>query len=445
MGRKNAAFSALTGICGPGIIPNPTLGIPPVRFFLAHTCQSRSLPFSFLKKTASMVLTRISHQSVPLPGPSQAVSSGSGKCCFCEAVSHYLSTYRSCEKCGLTKNFYIALLMLFALLGLPATGAGQSPGQTENNSTIFALLDAKQKQSAAARPEIDMKKNSPVRQTVFEQPDSAPAILDEGVPMVESGGPIPGAGMEYCPECGGPTNHPIMGTCDECQSGMGPCRRLFCMLRPRAVFGDLCGSKFAHEPWINRPFSIGVFVGPVVGSPLMDDWVGQQTGTLAGMRFGWDFDDDWGMEMRLATANVPIYDSESAILAEQEAMIGLPLDTPYGTRNADHFFWDIDFLYYPWGDAHFRPYLLFGVGTDRIKFTDRLGNNYARILLGMPVGLGIKTHLNNWMIFRVECTDNMAFAGGSIFQSQHNISLTGAFEVRLGRSRIQYWPWNPGK
>jgi len=39
----------------------------------------------------------------------------------------------------------------------------------------------------------------------------------------------------------------------------------------------------------------------------------------------------------------------------------------------------------------------------------------------------------------------MAFAGGSIYQSQHNFSATGGLEVRLGRSRLQYWPWSPGR
>jgi hypothetical protein len=219
------------------------------------------------------------------------------------------------------------------------------------------------------------------------------------------------------------------------------------MLSPCHIFADRPGSPVYHEPWINRPFSVGVFVGPIVGSPLINDWVGQQTGTLAGMRFGWDMDDDWGMELRLATANIPIYDADPAYEAQlaQQAGAGLPLANLAGTRNADQFICDFDFLYYPWGDAHFRPYLLFGVGTDRIKFTDRLGNNYARILLGMPVGLGFKKHLNDWLIFRVELTDNIALAGGSIFQTQQNFSATGAFEVRLGRTKMQYWPWNPGR
>jgi hypothetical protein len=340
----------------------------------------------------------------------------------------------------------ILLIVLSAMLGFPASGAGQSSADSTDQSTIFPLLAAKEKaakekRDAGALPEADIRQTSPVRQTVFEQSASAPEMIGAPRPTTEPSQSQLGGQSESCPDCGRPLEHPILGTCDSCQ---GPGRRLLNLLCPWKPFSDRPGSPVYHEPWINRPFSVGVFVGPMVGSPLIDDWVGQQTGTLAGLRLGWDMGDDWGMEMRFATANTPLYDSEAAIAAQQN-ISGLPLPSPYGTRNSDQFLWDIDFLYYPWGDDSFRPYLLFGLGTDRIKFTDRLGTNYARILLGMPVGLGVKTRLNDWLIFRMECTDNMAFAGGSIFQSQHNISLTGAFEVRLGRTKIQYWPWNPGR
>jgi hypothetical protein len=341
------------------------------------------------------------------------------------------------------KHLLIAWLMLSALLGLPESGLGQSSSQTANQSTIFPSLAAKVKRDAVVWPEPDVNQSSPIKQTVFQEPEPAPTAIGAAAPMAASSASPLAAGGETCPDCGRPFDHPILGTCDSC----GPCRRLLYMLNPHNLFAsDKSGSPVYHEPWINRPFSVGVFVGPIVGSPLINDWVGQQTGTLAGMRFGMDMDDDWGMELRLATANVPVYDSDAAILAQKNATgAGLPIANLAGTRNADHFIWDIDFLYYPWGDNSFRPYLLFGVGTDRIKFADRLGTGYARILLDMPVGLGVKTHLNDWMIFRLEFTDNMAFAGGSVFQSQHNVSLTGAFEVRLGRTKMQYWPWNPGR
>ena len=34
--------------------------------------------------------------------------------------------------------------------------------------------------------------------------------------------------------------------------------------------------------------------------------------------------------------------------------------------------WDLDLLYYPWGDTQWRPYLLIGLGTARVDFIDRL-------------------------------------------------------------------------
>ncbi len=147
--------------------------------------------------------------------------------------------------------------------------------------------------------------------------------------------------------------------------------------------------------------------------------------------------------MRIASANIPLYDSLNALAAQQNNAPDQSLFP--GTRNADHFLWDIDLLYYPWSDAACRPYVLFGLGTARIKFADCLDTHYARILAGMPLGLGVKTRLNDWLVFRVECTDNVAFAGGSVFHTQHNVSLTGALEVHFGRPRRTYWPWNPGR
>jgi hypothetical protein len=360
----------------------------------------------------------------------------------------------------------IAWLVLSALIALPASARGQSTDQTANQSTIFPALSAKAKSTAAVWSEPDVKQASPTRKTVFDQPTFAPDVpLAQPVPGALApsgdGSQQPATVGECCPQCGRPLDHPILGSCDNC----GPVRRMLYTISPAHIFGPHPpGSPVFHEPWINRPFSVGLFVGPIVGSPLINDWVGQQTGTLAGMRFGWDMDDDFGMELRLATANIQIYDSDPAYEAQlaqaaaaaaaaaqtasgtqTQTITTLPLANLAGNRNADHFLFDIDFLYYPWGDAHFRPYLLFGVGTDRIKFTDRLGTNYARILLDMPLGLGFKYHMNDWLIFRAELTDNIALAGGSIFQGQQNFSVTGAFEVRLGRTKIQYWPWNPGR
>ncbi|MBN2579716.1 MAG: hypothetical protein JXB10_12065 [Pirellulales bacterium] len=250
---------------------------------------------------------------------------------------------------------------------------------------------------------------------------------------------------EICPQCGKPLDHPILGFCGTC---MRPGRRLL-----SALWCGRAGPAVAphREPWLYRPFSAGIFFGPVVGSPLIDDWVEQQTGTFAGVRFGWDLDDDWGLEMRLVSATIPLVDSELQIAFQQQYDTdrGLPLDSPYrhrwdGTRTADHFLWDVSMLWYPWGDAKLRPYLLFGIGLDRIEFVDRLETSYSHVLVGMPVGIGVKHRWADWLAFRVECLDNMAYAGNSAFEMQHNFSITGGFEVRFGRPRVFYWPWDPG-
>jgi hypothetical protein len=229
---------------------------------------------------------------------------------------------------------------------------------------------------------------------------------------------------EPCPECGAPMEP--TGVCGRCMHSGG---KLLHLLSPKRWLQWDREQLSQREPWSYRPFSVGLFMGPIVGSPLISDSIDQGTGFIGGARFGYDFDDDWGLEMRLASASFPVSG-------------GYPID---GTQHSsDHFLWDIDFLYYPWEDAAIRPYVLMGIGTSRIKFADQLGNQYARIMAGMPVGVGLKTRLNDWFVFRLEFLDNVAFAGGSNFQTQHNFSVTFGFEVRFGRPHVQYWPWNPG-
>jgi hypothetical protein len=184
-----------------------------------------------------------------------------------------------------------------------------------------------------------------------------------------------------------------------------------------------------REPWNYRPFSASLFMGPIFGSTLIDNTVTQGTGFLAGARFGYDFDDDWGLETRIGSATFPV---------------GGDYPNDGMQHSSDHFIWDIDFLYYPWGDSAVRPYFMMGVGVSRVKFGDTMGYENARILAGMPFGVGVKWKFSDWFIFRLECLDNVAFAGGSVIHTQHNASLSFGFEVRFGRPHVQYWPWNPG-
>ena len=193
-------------------------------------------------------------------------------------------------------------------------------------------------------------------------------------------------------------------------------------------------------------------MGLMVGSPLIDDWVGMKEGFVGGYRVGWDFDHYWGCETQFAFASVGLYDSDRAKQAQEaaDALLNLAVDDPHLTRfeqrrDADVSLWDIHFLYYPWGDATWRPYGSIGLGSVHVRFMDRLGNRHSKSLLGLPLALGLKYRCNDWLAVRVEVSDNMAFGGGPGFSTLHNLSATGGLEIRFGGTRKVYWPYSPGR
>ena len=212
------------------------------------------------------------------------------------------------------------------------------------------------------------------------------------------------------------------------------------------------GQPLSCESWRYRPFSAGWLMGLMVGSPLIDDWVGLREGFVGGYRFGWDFDHHWGCEMQFGFASIGLYDSDRAKQARQavDALLNLAADDPYLTRfeqrrDADVSLWDIHFLYYPWGDATWRPYGSIGLGSMHVSFMDRLSERHSKSFLGLPLALGLKYRCNDWLALRVEVSDNMAFGGGPGFNTLHNLSATGGLEIRFGGTRKVYWPYSPGR
>ncbi len=69
---------------------------------------------------------------------------------------------------------------------------------------------------------------------------------------------------------------------------------------------------------------------------------------------------------------------------------------------------------------------------------------YNQISGSVPLALGLKYRCNDWMALRFECADNIVFGRGSV-RSVHDFSITGGVEIRFGRSRKTYWPWNPDR
>ena len=213
------------------------------------------------------------------------------------------------------------------------------------------------------------------------------------------------------------------------------------------------GQPLIQESWRFRPLSIGAFFGFVQGGPLIHDWARENQGPIGGVQIGWDYDHYWGMEMRFGWAVMDISDSALAIAAQQakDDAAGLSATDPLrhrfdGVRNNHVFLWDGHVLFYPWGDSAVRPYLVVGFGTNTNNFIDRIDVPYKNTLFTVPVGIGMKYRLNDYLALRMECADYIALGGGSTFEDVvQRVLVTGGMEFRYGGPRRAYWPWNPGR
>jgi hypothetical protein len=221
--------------------------------------------------------------------------------------------------------------------------------------------------------------------------------------------------------------------------------------RPRERFAGP-GQPLIQESWDFRPFSISGFFGFLQGSTLIDDWARANQGVVGGVQLGWDCEHYWGFETRFAWAEPEVVDSDRAIAAQvaNDDAAGLAPDDRFrhrfdGRRHNHVFIWDAHAIFYPWGDSAWRPYLMTGVGATAMRFIDRTDVTYTDTLFTLPVGLGVKYRLGDFLAVRMEAADYMAFGGGRTLELIHNVTITGGVEYRFGGSRRAYWPWNPGR
>ncbi len=278
-------------------------------------------------------------------------------------------------------------------------------------------------------------------------PGNVPGPLAPGAPLgALRSGWVSGSGSDsQATYAGHPPQAGILGRlCPACEG------RLSGLFSPSTGPNRGLGEPLTCESWRFRPFSAGSFIGLMEGGTLIDDWVGGKHGFFAGYRLGWDFDHFWGCEMRFSFGTVALCDSQRAKDAQEAAddALGLAEDDPFRDRferrrDATVGFWDIDLLYYPWGDAAWRPYLMLGLGTARTEFIDRLSNRYRETVFAMPLALGFKYRWSSCTAVRIELADNIAF--GDRFDTVHYVSLTAGVEIRFGGRRVAYWPWNPGR
>jgi hypothetical protein len=204
------------------------------------------------------------------------------------------------------------------------------------------------------------------------------------------------------------------------------------------VFGDLwhtiinppqrhrgLGQPLLRGSWRNRPLSAGWFMGAAFGDELLEGRVDQDEGYVGGYRFGWDWHHYWGTETRFAIGS-------------------MELSSPARSNRwgNDILFWDVEWLYYPWGDSRWRPYLMAGVGLLNVDFDDENGLRIDKTVFAAPLGLGVKYRWSPRIALRMELADQITSHGPAGLQSQHNLQLTFGMDLRFGGPRKSYWPYN---
>jgi hypothetical protein len=164
------------------------------------------------------------------------------------------------------------------------------------------------------------------------------------------------------------------------------------------------------------------------GGDLNSGRVEQARGLLGGYRLGWDFDHYWGTEARFAFSNLDL---------------AFP-QRPVAGGTASNHFWDLSLLYYPWGDAQWRPYFSLGLGVANFRYWDDLGRRTNETTIGLPIGIGVKYRWKKWLALRADLMDNWSFGAGAT-DSMHSLSLAVGAEVHFGGMRKGYFPFDAGK
>jgi hypothetical protein len=185
------------------------------------------------------------------------------------------------------------------------------------------------------------------------------------------------------------------------------------------------GDPLVGTSWLNRPYYLGMFTGGAFGDTLVEQQIDQRGALLTGCRLGIDMHDYWGVETRLAFNRADISFLQTG-----------------GGSTVDDMFLDASLLYYPWGDAHWRPYASFGLGLARFDYYDDRNREVADTLAHVPLGLGVKYYFKNWMSLRFDFHDNVAI-GARDLSTMNNLSFTGGVEFRFGGRRTSYFPFDP--
>jgi hypothetical protein len=186
------------------------------------------------------------------------------------------------------------------------------------------------------------------------------------------------------------------------------------------------GIPLTGTSWLNRPYYVGGDLGTVwITNPVK---VGLTTDTdmFGGVFAGCDWDYYWGTELALNRATPELKNERDRDAKRGDTM------TEFTTS----------MMYYPWGDAVFRPYWRCGMGVTSIDYPTEHGHRRDEELWTFPMGIGMKFPIRRWLAARAEFADQLAL-GNSGIATQHDLTLTFGLEWRFGLHPKSYWPWNP--
>lgn len=183
------------------------------------------------------------------------------------------------------------------------------------------------------------------------------------------------------------------------------------------------GQPLEGTSWRNRPWFAGAFFGGAFHGDLTDN-VRQNNGSLMGLRLGWDLDHYYGIEGRYAFSNPQIMDAGGSSLGDSH-----------------DYLMDVSALYYPLGDARWRPYFGLGVGLATYRFRDESDERIHDSAVNVPISVGIKYFYSPHFTLRLDAVDNITF-GSDNLDAMNNFFLLGSVEYRFGGRRPSYFPWH---
>jgi hypothetical protein len=188
------------------------------------------------------------------------------------------------------------------------------------------------------------------------------------------------------------------------------------------------GIPLTSSSWLNRPFYVGADIGTVWLTRQVQYDVSTDTDTYGGIFAGYDWDYYWGTELSVQRATPELVNSKAP-------------DAVRGDRMME---WTTSLMYYPWGDAVFRPYWRLGIGSTDIDYPMDNGHRRDEELWTFPIGVGLAYPLRPFLAARAEFADQIAL-GNTGVATQHDLTLTFALEWRFGAHPRSYWPWNPSR